>query len=72
MVITEKLDGSNVALRADSAYPFARSRAGPPSHPSFAPLKALHASLRSYIPEGVTVYGEWLYAVHTLVYEWIP
>ena len=71
LVITEKLDGSNVALRADSPYPFARSHAGSPAHPSFDPLKAIHAAFQPFLPEAATVYGEWRYAVHSHVYPGI-
>lgn len=68
LIISEKLDGSGVALRADTPHPFARSHSGPPAHPSFAPLKAIHAAVRTSLPESATVYGEWCYAVHSHVY----
>lgn len=66
VVLSEKLDGSNVALTSTSL--FARSHAGPPTHASFSPLKAIHAGLAWRIPPRVTVFGEWCHAVHSLAY----
>jgi hypothetical protein len=53
LIMTEKMDGSNVCLESDNV--FARSHNAKPNHPSFAPLKALHASVRSKIPIGLQV-----------------
>lgn len=70
LVVTEKLDGSNVCLTSSAVY--ARSHGGAPSHPSFDALKALHAALRWSIPEGCSVFAEWCYAVHSIVYPDLP
>lgn len=68
--MTEKMDGSNVCLTRDAV--FARSHNGPPSHPSFDLLKAQHAAVKRNIPEHVEVFGEWLYAVHSIRYNNLP
>jgi hypothetical protein len=66
VVITEKMDGSNVALSRENF--FARSHAQVPVHRSFDLGKALHARLRRSIEEGVTVFCEYCYAVHSIEY----
>lgn len=66
VVITEKLDGSNVCLTKHQVY--SRSHSGPATHKSFNPLKKLHAYLKQDIPEGISVFGEWCYAVHSIEY----
>ena len=70
IVVTEKLDGSNMALTREAV--FARSHSGPPSHPSFAWAKALQARIGPQIEPGVTLFGEYCYAVHSIVYEELP
>lgn len=70
IVITEKMDGSNTSLEADGC--FARTHSGPPSHASFDGLKALHASLKYKIPEGVQLFGEWCFAKHSIEYSELP
>lgn len=70
LVMTEKMDGSNVCLTSDAV--FARSHSGPPTHASFDMLKAHHAAVRSSIPEGIEIFGEWLYAVHSVRYNNLP
>jgi hypothetical protein len=70
IVVTEKLDGSNMALTREAV--FARSHSGPPSHPSFAWAKALQARIGGQIEPGVTLFGEYCYAVHSIVYEELP
>lgn len=70
LVVTEKLDGSNVAMTRREV--FARSHSGPPKHPSFDELKAVHARVATSIPLGVTIFGEWCAAVHSIEYEQIP
>jgi hypothetical protein len=64
------MDGSGVCLERDAVY--ARSHNGPPTHPSFDLLKQLHAQVRFCIPEGVQVFGEWLYARHSIAYQGLP
>lgn len=70
IVASEKLDGSNVCLTAKNV--FARSHGGAPRHPSFDALKALHARLRWQIPDGLSIFGEWCWAVHSIEYEALP
>lgn len=70
IVITEKIDGSNASLEAAGC--FARTHSGPPTHPSFDGLKALHAQIRYKIPEGIQLFGEWCYALHSIAYSELP
>jgi len=70
IVITEKMDGSNTSLETDGC--FARTHSGPPTHPSFDGLKALHASLKWKIPQGVQLFGEWCFALHSIKYDLLP
>lgn len=51
---------------------FARSHGSAPNHPSFAAFKAMHASTRHLIPEGLQVFGEWLWARHSIGYSALP
>ncbi len=70
IVITEKMDGSNTSL--ETAGCFARTHSGPPSHASFDGLKALHASIKYKIPEGIQLFGEWCFARHSINYNELP
>jgi hypothetical protein len=70
LIITEKMDGSNVCLEHAALY--ARSHNDAPRHESFHALKALHASLGSHIPTHWQVFGEWLWAKHSLSYDRLP
>lgn len=70
LVVTEKMDGSNVCLEAGVC--FARSHAASPRHPSFDAFKAFHAGVGHLLPEGLQVFGEWLYAKHSISYEALP
>ena len=70
LVLTEKMDGSNVCL--ESEVVFARSHASAPNHPSFNALKAMHAGLKGRIPAGIQVFGEWLFAKHSIAYNELP
>lgn len=70
LVLTEKMDGSNVCLESESV--FARSHASAPNHPSFDALKALHATIKGRIGTGIQVFGEWCYAKHSISYEALP
>jgi len=67
IIVTEKLDGSNLCLTRDSIY--GRSHSSEPIHKSFDAAKALHARVRFMIPEGYSIFGEWCYAVHSIKYE---
>jgi len=70
IVITEKMDGSNTSLEFDGCY--ARTHAGTPTHKSFDQLKALHASIKWNIPEGLQFFGEWCFAKHSIEYAELP
>jgi len=70
VIITEKLDGSNVSIMSDKC--FARSHANPPKHASFDMFKAFHAQVKHLIPLQVQLFGEWLYAKHSIEYENLP
>ena len=73
IVITEKLDGSNVLLHQGQVY--ARSTAGGPaaSHPWLAMTRKHHA--HKTMPHGwrwLLLYGEDLYGVHSIEYDPMP
>jgi hypothetical protein len=70
LVLTEKMDGSNVCLERAALY--ARSHNQAPRHESFHALKALHASLCSHVPAHWQIFGEWLWAKHSLAYDRLP
>jgi len=70
IVITEKMDGSNTSLEAEGC--FARTHAGPPTHVSFDGLKALHAAVKFKIPTNLQLFGEWLFALHSIPYDKLP
>lgn len=70
VILTEKMDGSNVSMERHGC--FARSHASAPNHPSFDAFKAAHAAVKHLIPEGYQVFGEWLYAKHSIGYSALP
>jgi len=70
LVITEKMDGSNVCLEHNNL--FARSHSKSPNHPSFDALKAVHAQSKHIIPDNTQIFGEWLYAQHSIFYNSLP
>jgi hypothetical protein len=70
LILTEKMDGSNVCLEREAC--FARSHASTPSHPSFDAFKAFHAVVRDRLGEDLQVFGEWLYAKHSIIYNALP
>jgi len=70
IVISEKLDGSNVCLSRERV--FARTHSSRPTHESFDCLKAIHAVKCRSLPAGVQLFGEWCYAVHTIKYADLP
>jgi hypothetical protein len=70
VLITEKLDGSNVSLEADGV--FARSHSGPPPHASFDLLKSIHARVKWQLAPDYQVFGEWCYAHHSIAYDALP
>src|ERR1700735_3741011 len=70
IIITEKIDGSNVSLEQNGCY--ARTHAHAPMHPSFDGLKSLHASIGYQIPYGLQFFGEWCAAKHSITYDALP
>lgn len=66
-VMTEKIDGSNVCLTRESL--FARSHSHEPEHASFDRLKARWPQFQYRIPDHVAIYGEWVYATHSITYN---
>jgi hypothetical protein len=61
------MDGSNLCMTRD--YVYARSHAGAPTHKSFDQAKALHAAIRYEIDPGMSIFGEWCYAIHSIEYS---
>ncbi len=70
IVLTEKVDGSNMRMTREALT--ARSQSGSPRHPSFDLAKAVHAQVKNNIPEGVAVFGEYVYAKHSIEYDNLP
>lgn len=70
IVITEKIDGSNSSLEKEGC--FARTHSGPPTHSSFDNLKSLHANIKYKIPDNVQLFGENVFAVHSIEYNELP
>ncbi len=70
IVITEKCDGSNLTYTRTAV--FSRSHSGPPAHPSFALAKATHGRIARMVSEGLSVFCEYCYAVHSIAYDALP
>ena len=66
IVVTEKLDGESTGMTQDSVH--ARSVDGR-DHPSRHWIKALHAQIKNDIPKGWKIFGENMYAEHSLAYH---
>lgn len=65
LVITMKMDGSNVKLTSEIVTARNGHSAG---HKSFDFLKSKHASFKHLIPPHINVFAEWLYAKHSIHY----
>jgi hypothetical protein len=81
LVVEEKLDGANAALSFDADGSLRlQSRghylSGGPRERQFGPLKAWAAAvrhtLRQRLGDRYVMYGEWLYAKHTVYYDALP
>ena len=70
IVVTEKCDGSNLTYTRKNV--FSRSHSGPPSHASFDLAKATHGRIAHMISEGISVFCEYCYAVHSITYAALP
>jgi hypothetical protein len=65
LIITVKMDGSNALLVKEGV---AARNAAVAAHRSFDMLKSIHARICHLIPGHVQVFGEWLYAKHSIHY----
>ena len=65
LMFTIKMDGSNVVLTKDRV---AARNGLEANHESFDYLKALHGGFKALIPDGIQLFGEWLYAKHSIHY----
>ena len=80
VVVEEKLDGANAGISFDGDRLLLQSRGhyltGGPRETHFDLFKrwaATHAvALRELLAGGLVLYGEWLYAHHTIVYDALP
>lgn len=67
LVMTTKMDGSNVCLTSESVVARNGSTA---DHPQYSLLKERHATIyHKLIPNNIQIFGEWLFAKHTISYE---
>jgi hypothetical protein len=66
LVITIKMDGSNNLWTNEKVA--ARNAYDAP-HKSFDLAKAEHAKVRHLIPNDIQIFGEWLYAKHSIHYQ---
>lgn len=66
LVISIKMDGSNCFLTKDRV---AARNGDTAIHPSFSMLKSLHAEIKYAIPGDLQLFGEWLYAKHSIHYK---
>jgi hypothetical protein len=69
LVFTEKLDGGNTMISREGV--FARSHTEQARHPSFNHLKPLAATIQHDLG-ALCLFGENLYAVHSIEYERLP
>ncbi len=69
LVVMIKMDGSNCCL---SKIKVAARNGDTANHGSFDYIKAMHASVKSRIPGHLQVFGEWLYARHSIHYMDLP
>ncbi len=66
LVITKKMDGSNVKLTSE--FVAARNSINA-DHKSFDMLKAFHSTIKHMIAPSIDLFGEWLYAKHSIHYK---
>lgn len=71
LVCTIKMDGSNAMLVADADTPVRARNGREAPHESFDMLKDLYWEKNVYeeLPDHLQVFGEWLYAKHSIKYE---
>lgn len=70
LVCTVKMDGSNAMLVKDADEPVRARNGSQANHDSFDQLKQLywHKDVYAELPENLQVFGEWLYAKHSIHY----
>lgn len=66
IVITVKMDGSNMTMTKDH---IAARNGWCAKHESFDMAKAEHAKIKYMIPENLQIFGEWVYAKHSIKYD---
>jgi len=66
VVISLKMDGSNVTITRNH---IAARNGTDARHRSFDYCKSIHASICQLIPEHIQIFGEWLYAKHSIHYS---
>ena len=71
LVATVKMDGSNAMLVKDEDNPVRARNGSDAAHESFDHLKQLYwqKDVYSELPSHLQVFGEWLYAKHSIKYE---
>jgi len=71
IVIMEKMDGANACMTSDKIY--ARSHSGEPHREEWDYLKKRHREKYMHnIHEEMAIFGEYLYARHSIKYEELP
>lgn len=71
VVMTEKMDGANSCMTSDKI--FARSHSGEAQGRQFDLMKKKHREEYIHrIPNHLAIYGEWLYAKHSIKYTKLP
>ncbi len=70
IILSEKCDGGNASLEVNGCY--ARTHAAIPTHKSFDWLKGFHSSIKHLIPNDIQIFGENMYALHSIVYDELP
>jgi hypothetical protein len=70
LVFTQKLDGGNTMLIKDTENPVRARNGKTADHESYALLKELYwnEGIHETLPEHLQVFGEWLYARHSIHY----
>lgn len=70
LVVTEKMDGGNTMLVKDREEPVRARNGSQANHESYDLLKQLYweHDVYSALPEHLQVFGEWLYAKHSIHY----
>lgn len=70
IIISEKVDGSNLCFTSEEVY--ARTHSTKATHKSFDAAKAMHAKLRYNIEPNISIFGEYVFCVHSIEYSRLP